>query len=188
MTGPARPRGRRRIVPTASREIFRPGPACGSAPRRNAPRMFSGRTMWRVRIAAAQRDDRRDLPLGKIRIAEIVAGIADLDADRARVDVGVAAPGRHPGVPGAVGSPAPAERSSRFRARDSATRRGRSGRTAGAIASCGELHAGVVQHDHVGARQARRARRNWARARRARQHWNLGVNCVMSATIRTRRY
>ena len=58
--------------------------------------------MLRVRIAAAQRDRRRDLPRRKIGIAEIVAGIADLDADGARVDVGVACPDRHAGVPGAL--------------------------------------------------------------------------------------
>jgi len=33
--------------------------------------------------AAAQRDDRRDLPRGKIRIAEFVPRVGDFDADRA---------------------------------------------------------------------------------------------------------
>src|SRR6185437_14498849 len=40
----------------------------------------------------AERDHRIDLPLRKIRIAEVVAGIADLDSDRARIDVALAFP------------------------------------------------------------------------------------------------
>ena len=42
--------------------------------------------------AAAQRSHRRDLPLGKIAIAELMAGIGDLDTDRAGIDVGLAGP------------------------------------------------------------------------------------------------
>ncbi len=49
---------------------------------------------------AAQRFERRHLRLGERAVAELVARIDDLDADRARVDIGLAAPGRDTGMPG----------------------------------------------------------------------------------------
>src|SRR5450830_956618 len=49
----------------------------------------------------AERDHRRDLPQRKITIAEFVPRIDDLDADRARIDIGLAGPGRYAGMPGA---------------------------------------------------------------------------------------
>jgi hypothetical protein len=97
---------------------------------------------------ARQQDHRRDLRLGEIGIAEVVAGIDDLDADGARVDVALPFPGRDPGMPGA-----PQLRHALNRAailehhivrRDLARR----------LAQLGERglpvgHAGVVQHQHV---------------------------------------
>ena len=61
----------------------------------------------RDRIAAgenalAQRDHRGDLAQRKRRIAVVVTGIADLDADGMRIDVGVAIPRRDAGVPRAL--------------------------------------------------------------------------------------
>ena len=50
--------------------------------------------------AAAERGDRRDLSLRKIRVAVVVAGIGNLDADRAGVDVGFAGPRRSARMPG----------------------------------------------------------------------------------------
>src|SRR4029079_4764688 len=41
----------------------------------------------------AQRDDRRSLTQRKIRIAELMTWIDDLDSDRAGIDVGLACPG-----------------------------------------------------------------------------------------------
>jgi hypothetical protein len=49
---------------------------------------------------AAQRDHGIDLGVRKIGIAEAVAAVADLDADRARIDVGLVFPARDAGVPG----------------------------------------------------------------------------------------
>ena len=43
-----------------------------------------------------------DLGFGKFVIAEFMARIDQLDPDRARIDVGMAAPMGYPGVPGAL--------------------------------------------------------------------------------------
>ncbi len=51
--------------------------------------------------AARQIHQRRDLRLRKRLIAKFMAGIDQLDADGARVDVGLARPPRQPGMPGA---------------------------------------------------------------------------------------
>ena len=50
---------------------------------------------------AAERDDGVDLRIGKIAVAEFMSRIDDLDADRARVDIGDAFPRRSAAVPGA---------------------------------------------------------------------------------------
>ena len=55
--------------------------------------------------AAAERDHRRDLRPAEIAIAEGMAGVHHLDADRQRVDVALAAPRAAAGVPGAIGLP-----------------------------------------------------------------------------------
>jgi hypothetical protein len=49
---------------------------------------------------AAEGDDPVDLPVGESPVAEFVARIDDLDADGARIDVGLAGPVRLAGVPG----------------------------------------------------------------------------------------
>ena len=53
--------------------------------------------------AAAQRDHGGDLAQRKFRIAPVMAAIDDLDADRTGIDVFFAGPGRHAGMPGALG-------------------------------------------------------------------------------------
>ena len=53
--------------------------------------------------AAAQRDHGGDLAQRKIRIAPVMAAIDDLDPDRAGIDVFLAGPRGHAGVPGALG-------------------------------------------------------------------------------------
>jgi hypothetical protein len=49
-----------------------------------------------------ERDNGLDLLRREVPIAEVMAGIDDLDADRARIDVGRAFPGRGPGMLGAA--------------------------------------------------------------------------------------
>src|ERR1700732_5076181 len=56
------------------------------------PQHAPGRDAVAREDAAAKGGDGRDLPLGEIRIAAAVAGIGDLDPDRARIDVGLALP------------------------------------------------------------------------------------------------
>jgi len=51
----------------------------------------------------AKRLDRLHLQIGKLEVAELVARIVDLDADRAGIDVGLAGPEALAGVPGALG-------------------------------------------------------------------------------------
>ena len=98
--------------------------------------------------AAAQRDHGRDLAQRKIRIAPVVAAIDDLDPDRTGIDVVLAGPGRHAGVPGALALG--------HALHDAAVlQHDVMGRYVGAGGA--ELrdrafdirHAGVVQHDHV---------------------------------------
>src|SRR5947208_15039039 len=104
------------------------------------------------RTAPAQPNHLPDLRLGKIRIAEIVPRIGDLDADRARVDVLLALPAGNAGKPGAARL---------GHALDDAAvlvdevMRGYAGVRITADAaqtlerSLCALHSGVVQHDHV---------------------------------------
>src|SRR6266699_6814101 len=106
-----------------------------------------------ARNVPAQRNHLPDLRLGKIRIAEIVPRIGNLDADRARVDVLLALPAGNPGMPGAARL---------GHALDDApvlvdeVMRGYAGVRIAADAaqtlerSLCALHPGVVQHDHVG--------------------------------------
>ena len=51
---------------------------------------------------AAKRLHRLHLRIGKFEVAELVAGIVDLDADRAGIEVGLAGPQALPGMPGAL--------------------------------------------------------------------------------------
>ena len=105
--------------------------------------------------AARQRRQGGHLRGRKTAIAEFMAGIDDLDADRARVDVAMAAPGRDAGVPGAAVLRHQAEDAAvlldhvmraDFRRRVAHPRQRRvAGR-----------HAGVVQHQHVDGRAAAR--------------------------------
>ena len=105
--GPGAPNGRCRIRSAGPREISRPDPACAPAPRRNAPRMRSALIgPRRVMIERQSEITAAICRSGKSRIAEFVTRIDDLDADRARIDVGFAGPGRHAGVPGAHAPPA----------------------------------------------------------------------------------
>ena len=60
-----------------------------------------GRNRSACNDVAAERDDRRDLGRGKIRIAEIVPGIDDFNPNRARIDIVILFPDRHAGMPGA---------------------------------------------------------------------------------------
>ena len=99
--------------------------------------------------AAAQRDHGGDLAQRKFRIAPVVAAIDDLDADRTGVDVLFAAPGRHAGMPGALGL--------RHALHDAAVlqhdvMRGDVGARGAELRdrALHVRHAGVVQHDHVG--------------------------------------
>src|SRR6266852_312090 len=100
----------------------------------------------------AQSNHLPDLRLGKIRIAEIVPRIGDLDADRARVDVLLAFPAGNAGMPGAARLG--------HALNDAAVvvdeiMRGYAGlRIAADTAQTlerrlGAFHPGVVQHDHV---------------------------------------
>lgn len=49
-----------------------------------------------------QRDHGRDLLQRELVVAEFMTGVHDFDADGSRVDVRLARPGRHAGVPGAL--------------------------------------------------------------------------------------
>ena len=100
---------RRRLYPMAHAGIVERSPRKFLArvllARRRNVRMGKdafGRNCVAGENAAAERRHRGDLPCGKIRIAVIVAGIGDLDADRAGIDVGFAGPGRRAGVPRAA--------------------------------------------------------------------------------------
>ena len=86
---------------------------------------------------------------GKSTIAEFVPRIDDLDADRARIDIGLAGPGRHAGVPGAP--------LLRHALHDAAVLEHHVMRRHFALRRAQPLerrfagpHAGVVQQDHVG--------------------------------------
>ena len=123
--------------------------------------------------------------IGKSRIAEIVSGIDDLDADRAGVDVGLARPGRHAGVPGAARL--------RHELHDAAVlvdevmaRHPRLGVAQPIERRLGALHAGVVQQDDVGVRRPR-ARRDWARGRRSRPGWSRARSRFMSRPMSKKR-
>src|SRR5262249_7474794 len=98
-------------------ERRRPDPQANSGIVQRAPRKFFARILLarrrHVRMgehaigrdtvaredAATYPDHGRDLTLGKIRITVIMTRIGNFDPDRARVDVGVRAPRRLPGVP-----------------------------------------------------------------------------------------
>src|SRR4029079_8601851 len=62
--------------------------------------------VWRNGVAAqdveAKGLDRLHLRSGEIGIVEVVAGIMDLDADRAGIEVGLSRPAALPGMPGAL--------------------------------------------------------------------------------------
>ena len=97
-----------------------------------------------------EQDQGLDLRFGKIAIAELVAGIGDLDADRARVDVGLARPEGFAGVPGALAFVDQPERAPVLE--DEIVRRDGGARIAQpAKRLLGRVHAGVVQDEHVDA-------------------------------------
>ena len=99
--------------------------------------------------AAAQCDHGGDLAQRKVRIAPVMAAIDDLDADRTGVDVFLAGPDRHAGMPGALGF--------RHALHDAAVfqhdvMRGNVGAGGAQLRdrAFDVRHAGVVQQDHVG--------------------------------------
>ena len=113
---------------------------------------------------AAELDQPIDLRVGKIAIAELVAGISDLDADRAGVDIGCALPRRRAGMPGAA----------RFRHElvDAAVLideivAGDTGFLVGEPRDrfFGGLHSGVMQQQDIDARRACVVVRRWNHAR-----------------------
>ena len=85
----------------APREISRPDPSCASGATSECASTRSRRNAVAREDVAAERDHGVDLRVGEIAVAEFVPGIDDLDADRARIDVGHALPRRHAGMPGA---------------------------------------------------------------------------------------
>ncbi len=116
-----------------------------------------------VADVADQGDDRRDLGLGKQPIAELMARIDDLYADGGGVAVVLAAPAPRPGMPGApffghkLEDPAVLLDQIMGRHLGLGVAQPRQGGLA-------RLHAGIVQHQHVGRRptrvEVRRGRRN----------------------------
>ena len=99
--------------------------------------------------ATAQRDDGGDLAQRKFRIAPVVAAIDDLDADRTGIDVFFAGPGRHAGMPGALGFGDALHDAAVFQ-NDVMRRHVGAGRAQLRDRAFHIRHAGVVQHDHVG--------------------------------------
>ena len=99
--------------------------------------------------AAAQRDHGGDLAKRKVRIAPVMAGIDDLDADRAGIDVFLAGPAGNAGVPGALALGHALHDAAVLQhdvmRRDVSARGAELGDRAFHI-----RHAGVVQQDHVG--------------------------------------
>ena len=69
--------------------------------------MASGRDRAALSDVAAERSDRLHLLRWKVRVAVLVAGVLDLDADGGRIDVGLARPVRRAGVPRAQAFRAP---------------------------------------------------------------------------------
>ena len=168
-----------RTAPAALQGNFSPGSCLRLGATSECATIFSGRMTWRVRIAAAEQGHGGDLPPRKIRIAEIMPGIDDLDADRARVDVGVAAPDRYAGMPGAIGllhelndravlHHEIMRRHPRFRCRTAAAaRHARSACRCSAARSCPAAPSPA-------------ARRNWVSVRRRSTTLESGRNCDMS--------
>ena len=99
--------------------------------------------------APAQRDHGGDLAQRKIRIAPVMAAIDDLDADRTGVDVFLAGPDRHAGMPGALGLRHALHDAAVFQ-HDVMCRDVGAGRAQLRDRAFDIGHAGVVQHDHVG--------------------------------------
>ena len=100
--------------------------------------------------AAAERGDGRDLALGEIGIAVVVARIGDFDADGARIDVGFAGPKCPAGVPGPTALRDQLDDATVFKdeimAGDFAAARLEQFKS-----GIGVAHPGVMQHDHVDA-------------------------------------
>ena len=99
--------------------------------------------------AAAQSRHRRDLTFGKIRIAEVVTRIGDLNADRTGIDVGLARPGRSARVPSAAGFRHHLHHAAVFE--HQIVRGYFAAGCAQAIERDRRIdHAGIVQQDHIG--------------------------------------
>ena len=110
-----------------------------------------------------QRDQRRDLLVGKRAVAELMAGIDDLDPDARRIDVGDPAPARLARVPGALRLRRPGGRSCRPRRSDNGPRPALRARSAGRAPPRRRAFR------YSGGRSstpAASARRNWATAAR----------------------
>ena len=101
--------------------------------------------------AAAQRDHGGDLAQRKVRIAPVMAAIDDLDADRTGIDVFLAGPGRHAGMPGALGF-GHALHDAAVLQHDVMGGNVGARRAQPRDRAFHVRHAGVVQHDHVGLR------------------------------------
>jgi hypothetical protein len=138
-------------------ETFRPDRACGRGPHRRGPGCGQAGSVvaaeCRHRVRPPRQSARREIP-----VAEIVTGIGDLNADRARIDVNVALPRRHAGVPStprfrdALENPAVLE--NQIMRRDRMTVTG--GRVTQPVQCGGGIrHPGVVHQNHI--RRAPRA-------------------------------
>ena len=99
--------------------------------------------------AAAQRDHGGDLAQREIRIAPVVAAVDDLDPDRAGIDVFLAGPERHAGVPGALAL-GHALHDAAVLQHDVMRRYVGAGGAKLGDRAFHIRHAGVVQQDHVG--------------------------------------
>ena len=147
-SAPAAPSGRRRNWPANATGISRRDPSCAPARRRNARARDAGHVAAE-HDAAAQRDHGGDLAQREIRIAPVMAAVNDLDPDRAGIDVFLAGPARHAGMPGALALRHALHDAAVFQhdvvRRDLGARGAKLGDRAFHI-----RHAGVVQHDHVG--------------------------------------
>ena len=124
------PAGRCRPRPAASRGRARRDPPCGRARRRNGRRCVRRNRRGACDVAT-ERDHRLDLGVGEIAVAELVARVDDLDADRGELMSVAPFHDEHAGVPGARAPRGRAERCGRPPRRDSGRRPSPPGRAGG---------------------------------------------------------